>query len=151
MRNTPTSKGIDLAAEPSDDGMPGRLPNDPNLLDGGVPGHDGSNAGRPKKLTAEALANEAGEYSEDYTRLHRFWLDQAFAHLKAGETRLADMASKRAESIQETNVRYGVGSKSTNVLGIAGTLDACESAYLQSSDLASFLKALEKQLKWDSP
>ncbi len=142
--------GIDITAK-ARDGVdplsPGKIPGHPNLDDGGTIGHAGA-GGRPKKLTAEDLANEAGEYSEDYQRLHRTWLDQAFLHLESGETRLADMASKRAESIQEINVRYGVGTKSRIELSNAGVLDVCRKAYEDSSDLPTFLKALQAGLGW---
>ena len=115
---TPTisnSKGIPDGARPLNEHGGWYIP--------GNPGHDGSNAGRPKKLTREALTEAAGEAHEPYVKLRNDWLDKAQKELDKGNIDAADRCQKAADRIQEGYLKYGLGSKVTNVVENDQVLD----------------------------
>ena len=95
----------------------------------GNPGHDGSNAGRPKKYTRESLTEAAGQAAEPYVKLRDDWLRKAQEFLDAGDVDKADRCQKAADRIQEGYHKYGVGVKVTNVLERAEWISLTGSAF----------------------
>ena len=109
-----------------------------NLLRGNP---DQRGGGPRPKLTADKL--------DEFLAQRDLWLAEAKVCLIDHNLRDAALCQKQANEIQSACITVGIGSKPKTVLGVEGTLDVCQSAYEESSDLPSFLKALEKGLKWD--
>lgn len=96
-----------------------RVTKNGGLLMTGNPGHDGSKAGAPKKITRDALLEASGEAAPAYREARNEWMALAKKYRTEGpEFNLseAERCQKRADAIQERYERYGMGTRVTSVV-----------------------------------
>ena len=130
--------------------VPARVPEHGyGMLMSGNPGCKTS--GQPKKLTRESLTDAAGEAAEDYREARNGWMTLAKEHRLAGDLHKAELCQKRADAIQDSYLRFGIGSKVTNVIDNDQALDVFEQAMtgagLDADTQVAILERVREHLK----